>query len=156
MNKKGFTLIELLVVVLIIGILAAIAMPQYFKAVEKSRISEADQFIGVAKNALERYHFSKGGYTTDWTKLDVGPDASRVASGVYHTKGDGGNGFAISIVGVGTANSAGLFPDAKIEALREGSSYTYTIARANMAAIRNTCTAGAADKDEAICNEYND
>ena len=60
--QAGFTLIELLVVVLIIGILAAIAVPQYFKVVEKGKFAESMQFLSGVKGAQERYLAKNGNY----------------------------------------------------------------------------------------------
>ena len=51
MNKKGFTLIELLVVVLIIGILSSVALPQYTKAVEKSRAAQVWPILKAINDA---------------------------------------------------------------------------------------------------------
>ena len=58
--NKAFTLIELLVVVLIIGILSAIALPQYTKAVEKSRLTEAITFVGQLRKAIDVYVMQNG------------------------------------------------------------------------------------------------
>ena len=74
-NNKGFTLIELLVVVLIIGILAAIALPQYFRAVERSRAAEANTVLGAINHAQAVYHMAHSdpdtAYTTDFGALDT-------------------------------------------------------------------------------------
>ena len=70
-NKKGFTLIELLVVVLIIGILASIALPQYFKAVEKSKSAEALSLFGSIAGAQQRYFLVKDAFTEDFDDLDL-------------------------------------------------------------------------------------
>lgn len=73
-EEAGFTLIELLVVVLIIGILASIAIPQYFKVVERARVSEAHAFISTIKQAQERYLARQGRYVTangDIDELDI-------------------------------------------------------------------------------------
>ena len=59
-RSKGFTLIELLVVVLIIGILAAVAVPQYQKAVEKSRAAEIALFLQEAHKAVALYQLAHG------------------------------------------------------------------------------------------------
>ena len=58
--KKGFTLIELLVVVLIIGILASVALPQYEKAVVKARFSEAFINLNAMANALQLCELANG------------------------------------------------------------------------------------------------
>ena len=86
-NNKGFTLIELLVVVLIIGILAAIALPQYFRAVEKSRASEASTVLGAINHAQSIYRMAHTGYATQFADLDVDlQGGATTAAGTYSTK----------------------------------------------------------------------
>ena len=70
-GSRGFTLIELLVVVLIIGVLAAIALPQYQKAVLKSRYSGLMPITAAVANAQEIYYMDNGRYSTDITQLDI-------------------------------------------------------------------------------------
>ncbi len=70
-GKQGFTLIELLVVVLIIGILSSIALPQYTKAVQKARGTEAMIAGRTLANAENIYYMGEKLYTRDLTALDI-------------------------------------------------------------------------------------
>ena len=70
-NLMGFTLIELLVVVLIIGILAAVALPQYQKAVERARSREAISLLQSVYQAAKTYELSTGEWPEKFDELSI-------------------------------------------------------------------------------------
>ena len=78
--NKGFTLIELLVVVLIIGILAAIALPQYTKAVERSRMAEAVQVLGDLATAQSIFYMQHNRFASSLTDLNTNGDVTMASN----------------------------------------------------------------------------
>ena len=70
-NGQGFTLIELLVVVLIVGILASIALPQYQMAVIKSRYATMKNIVHALASAEEIHYLANGVYTEDLEALSI-------------------------------------------------------------------------------------
>ena len=79
---SGFTLIELLVVVLIIGILAAVALPQYQAVVDRTTVNAYTSMLNKYVQAQELYYIENGEYAREFNALDV--DFSNLCSDKFH------------------------------------------------------------------------
>ena len=107
-KQNGFTLIELLVVVLIIGILAAVALPQYQTAVEKSRTTEALTMLKNAKDLYSVQYLEAPGDTGEWPNPQEFLDWTNGkwdSSGIYFCTKDFVYEFAIPDITVFRSNN---------------------------------------------------
>ena len=108
MKPKGFTLIELMIVVAIIGILAAVAIPQYQNYVARSQVAEGFSLAGGLKTALTEYHNTTGVFpdgTTD-AHTELGIEPAEDITGKFVT------GVTVSNDGLGTI-TATFGPDSQ-------------------------------------------
>ena len=94
-NKKGFTLIELMIVVVIIGILAALAIPRFMQASKKAKISEAKSVLKQVYELAAAYYEEKGEWPvtggTDkflnngWTTIGLDAPSGKPRFAYYYT-----------------------------------------------------------------------
>jgi prepilin-type N-terminal cleavage/methylation domain-containing protein len=105
MNRKGFTLIELLIVVVIIGILAAIAIPKFANTKEKAYLASMKADLRNLVNAQESYF-------ADWTTYAANGDANLLfnqSAGVTITvTGNAGDGWDATADHTGTVKNCGI------------------------------------------------
>jgi prepilin-type N-terminal cleavage/methylation domain-containing protein len=143
-GSEGFTLIELLVVVLIIGILAAIAVPQYFGVIEKGHFAEAMACIDVITTSEERFTLNNGGTAyspaTDLTQAaftaGTNPLDAACQGMMYFGNSGGGSLPSVTV-------TAGPPPTYTVTITRNGTSFSTTSGAVANYTVAKTHTQGA-------------
>ncbi len=114
LNRKGFTLIELLIVVVIIGILAAIAIPKFSNTKEKAYMAAMKSDLRDLVTAEESYFADNTTYTTD--QAAMGHDTSTGVTLTVVLAGGPPLGYSATTVHTGTAETCAIYIQAPVTA----------------------------------------
>ena len=124
-DEKGFTLIELLVVILIIGILAAIALPAFLNQRSKAQDTEAKSAARTAQTAMETYYTDNQDYACDLTCVQ----------GIEPALNDG-----VAAAGLAVTPSAALGQTYTVAVTQAKTSSVFTIQKLANGRVNRTCT----------------
>ena len=117
-SRGGFTLIELMAVVVVIGLLAAVALPSFLDSVRKGRRSEAHAALAHLQQEQERWRANHSTYTATLADLKLNLDASAHTPGGYYAvniDSADGSGYTATANAVSGSSQAG---DAQCTTLR--------------------------------------
>jgi type IV pilus assembly protein PilA len=140
-SDEGFTLIELLVVILIIGILAAIAIPSFLNQREKGQDACAKSMARTMQTAMETIYIDNSSYVTG-TPLGLASVENQVSDGKCGTGTTITTGAVSSGPGVCTsaAPAAGNYCLAATSPAQSGGTHSFAITRSTTGTIARTCT----------------
>jgi len=78
--KRGFTLLELVIVIIVIGILVAMALPQFTRMAERGRVAEAKAGLDMIRKAEGIWYAENSAYTADMTTTGLGKDIPEIST----------------------------------------------------------------------------
>ncbi|HEY9828162.1 MAG TPA: type IV pilin-like G/H family protein [Stenomitos sp.] len=125
-NNEGFTLIELLVVIIIVGVLAAIALPSFLNQIGKARGSEAKSNLGTMNRSQQSYRLENNTFASTLTNLDA-----RISGKFYGYAVTGGNATGVGATTTPTNGTTDGLKVSSAYATQSGDVFSQAICESN-------------------------
>ncbi|WP_088892084.1 type IV pilin-like G/H family protein [Leptolyngbya ohadii] len=137
-NDEGFTLIELLVVIIIIGILAAIALPSFLNQANRARQSEAASYVGSINRGQQAFYLQNDSFSGNLSSLELG-----ISNSKYYTYTTGGASLGAQATTLAAVQTGSVKPFSGIvwtEATAEGTTTRARVCKETATPATNCAT----------------
>jgi prepilin-type N-terminal cleavage/methylation domain-containing protein len=111
-RRRGVSLVEVAVAIIVLGVLAAFAVPRFLDSVERARATEAIDYLAAVRAAQERFQLRQGTYCNDLAKLEVrlhAPAWFTIGTPAAGESGDLGDSWSLTLTRTGAAGAYGPY-----------------------------------------------